>query len=300
LKNCSIVVGYLGNFIMNKYLRPLVVLAVVGLPSYSLYSYWQQQQLEELSSSNDSSVSKSTANKISGDSAAVINNGTAISPMSAKQSSVTNKNSGSTSKQNLASALSNNVEITPKQLDDARKRYSQVISNSRYPTLDARITALEALYPQQSFKPNELVDLLSEPNAWQPATTSTQELPLTPAQRNDGRKFIELKPERLLVMLPGDSLELPIEQLGANFQMKVDSREALPNGGFVLHGRLTNTDEVMRVTLTQTPGLSLAGIDTPKGHYVLQANDGRGWIASSDILFKQDGRKHDMVVPPGS
>jgi len=282
---------------MNKYLRPLVVLAVVGLPSYSLYSYWQQQQVEEINSPDDSGVSTSSAKKISGDSGTMLNGGNAKSSLLGKSVAVTSKNPNSTTQQNAASVSNNNIE--PKQLETARKRYSQIVSNSRYPTLDARITALEALYPQQSFKPNELVDLLAEPNAWQP-TSATQELPLTPEQRNDGRKYIELKPERLLVMLPGDSLELPIEQLGANLQMKVDSREALPNGGFVLHGRLTNTDEVMRVTLTQTPGLSLAGIDTPKGHYVLQANDGQGWIASSDILFKQEGRKHDMVAPPGS
>ena len=287
---------------MNKYLRPLVVLTVIGLPSYSLYTYWQQQQVEELSFSDDSSVSSSSAlKKKLGASGAVTVNGNVASSAAGKQTSVMGKSQGAISTQNNVSNIeSKNLEIPPKQMEDARKRYSQVISNSRYPTLDARITALEALYPQQSFKPNELVDLLAEPNAWQPATTSAPDLPLTPEQRNDGRKFIELKPERLLVMLPGDSLELPIEQLGANLQMKVDSREALPNGGFVLHGRLTNTDEVMRVTLTQTPGLSLAGIDTPKGHYVLQANDGQGWIASSDILFKQEGRKHDMVIPPGS
>ena len=288
---------YIGGFIMNKYLRPLVVLAVVGLPSYSLYSYWQQQQVEEIGSSNDSSISKSYVNKTSGDSGTMLNGVNTLSSLSEKQMASANKNPHSAVTQNTTYIQNNKVE--PKQLESARKRYSQVVTNSRYPTLDARITALETLYPQQSFKPNELVDLLAEPNAWQP-TSAIQELPLTPEQRNDGRKFIELKPERLLVMLPGDSLELPIEQLGGNLQMKVDSREALPNGGFVLHGRLTNTDEVMRVTLTQTPGLSLAGIDTPKGHYVLQANDGQGWIASSDILFKQEGRKHDMVAPPGS
>jgi len=282
---------------MNKYLRPLVILAVVGLPSYSLYSYWQQQQVEEINSSDNSVVSNSSAKKVSGGSGAMLGGGNAKPFLSGKSAAVTSKGPNSTTQQIAANVSNNNVE--PKQLETARKRYSQVVSNSRYPTLDARITALETLYPQQSFKPNELVDLLAEPNAWQP-TSANQELPLTPEQRNDGRKFIELKPERLLVMLPGDSLELPIEQLGANLQMKVDSREALPNGGFILHGRLTNTDEVMRVTLTQTPGLSLAGIDTPKGHYVLQANDGQGWIASSDTLFKQDSRKHDMVVPPGS
>lgn len=98
--------------------------------------------------------------------------------------------------------------------------------------------------------------------------------------------------------MPGDSLELPIEQLGLNLEMQVERREELPSGGFVLHGRVLGTDELMRVTITQTPGLSLAGIETPQGHYVLQANDGHGWIASSDTLFKQDEHQHDMVIPP--
>ena len=285
---------------MNKYLKPWVVIAVIGLPSLSLFSYWQQQHDEDLSS-DATSTSNASTKKISEGSSTTLN-GTDFTSSTGKQTAVATKNQNSGSKQQLNSDnhRDDNTEPTQKKLDVARKRYSQVVSNSRYPTLDARITALETLYPQQSFKPNDLVDLLAEPNAWHSAVSSTQELPLTQEQRNDGRKFIEIKPERLLVMLPGDSLELPIEQLGANLQMKVDSREALPNGGFVLHGRLTNTDEVMRVTLTQTPGLSLAGIDTPKGHYVMQANDGQGWIASSDVLFKQDGRKTDMLVPPGS
>lgn len=279
---------------MKKFLKPLIVLVVVGLPAYSLFSYWQQQHSDDADTSENFSESK-------GDVKAGVTSGDLMSPhLSTKQAAASGKNQSSAAKKNLAVIGKTDVKADPKQLEDARKRYNQVVSNSRYPTLDARITALEALYPQQSFAPNELVDLLAEPNAWHPADLTNQELPLTPEQRNDGRKFIELKPERLLVTLPGDSLELPIEQLGSNFQMKVDSREVLPNGGFILHGRLTNTDEVMRVTLTQTPGLSLAGIDTPRGHYVLQANDGQGWIASSDLLFKQDERQHDMVVPPGS
>ncbi|RYY74826.1 MAG: hypothetical protein EOO52_10895 [Gammaproteobacteria bacterium] len=284
---------------MNKYLKPWVVVAVIGLPSYSLYSYWQQQHDEELSS-DASRVADLSSKKTAEDSTTNRSGALVTSSLSGKQTVASNKNHSSVSKQHVNSNIGTTAEPAQKELDVARKRYGQVVNNSRYPTLDARITALETLYPQQSFKPEEVVDLLAEPNAWQATTESTQELPLTPEQRSDGRKFIELKPERLLVMLPGDSLELPIEQLGANLKMKVDSREPLPNGGFILHGRLTNTDEVMRVTLTQTPGLSLAGIDTPKGHYVLQANDGQGWIASSDTLFKQEGRKTDMVPPPGS
>lgn len=182
--------------------------------------------------------------------------------------------------------------------DVADERYSQINENASYPTLQARITELESIYPNLSFEPNELVDLLAEPNAWQATDLPTRDLPLTDEERNDGREFIELKPERLLVALPGDLLELPIEQLGLNMEMQVERRELLPNGGFVLHGRILGSDEPMRVTLSQAPGLSIAGIETPQGHYVLQANDGHGWIASSDTLFKQDAHQHDMVIPP--
>lgn len=184
----------------------------------------------------------------------------------------------------------------PSMPDHLAQRYDAVSHNTQLPTLDARMAALHEHYPYREFTPEQVLDLMAQPTAWRNAAAA-DDLPLTDVQRNDGREFIEMNPERLEVLLPGDTFELPLEKLGMRLQMQVDSREALASGGFTLHGRVLGGDETLRVTITQSGGLSLAGIDTPQGHVVMQANDTQGWIASSETLFKQDPHTTDMVMP---
>lgn len=176
-------------------------------------------------------------------------------------------------------------------------RYKAISDNPNFPNLEQRIAELTQLYPYREFSSSEVLDLLAQTNAWESSADIPDSLPINDEQRNDGRAFIELNPERFQVMLPGDTLELPLEKLGMHLQMQVDSREPLANGGFTLHGRVLGSDEVMRVTITQGPGLSLAGIDTPQGHVVMQANDTHGWVASSETLFKQDPHTTDVLLP---
>ena len=202
-----------------------------------------------------------------------------------------------------APAAAPNIETTtapvptPDMPDHLAQRYDAVSHNNQLPTLDARMAALHEHYPYREFTPEQVLDLMAQPTAWRNSAAAADELPLTDAQRNDGREFIEMNPERLEVLLPGDTFELPLEKLGMRLQMQVDSREALASGGFTLHGRVLGGDETLRVTITQSGGLSLAGIDTPQGHVVMQANDTQGWIASSETLFKQDPHSTDMVMP---
>lgn len=177
------------------------------------------------------------------------------------------------------------------------ERYQVVSDNPQFPNLEQRIAELNQLYPYREFSSTEVLDLLAQANAWESSPDIPASLPITDEQRNDGRAFIELNPERFQVLLPGDMLELPLEKLGMHLQMQVDSREPLANGGFTLHGHLVGSAELMRVTITQGPGLSLAGIDTPQGHIVMQANDTHGWIASSETLFKQDPHSTDILLP---
>jgi hypothetical protein len=177
------------------------------------------------------------------------------------------------------------------------ERYQAVSDNPQFPSLEQRIAELNQLYPYREFSSAEVLDLLAQANAWESSPDIPESLPITDEQRDDGRAFIELNPERFQVLLPGDTLELPLEKLGMHLQMQVDSREPLANGGFTLHGHLVGSAELMRVTITQGPGLSLAGIDTPQGHIVMQANDTHGWIASSETLFKQDHHSTDILLP---
>lgn len=196
-----------------------------------------------------------------------------------------------------AAVVADAEEKTVAVQNNEGERYQAVSDNPQFPSLEQRIAELNQLYPYREFSSAEVLDLLAQANAWESSPDIPESLPITDEQRNDGRAFIELNPERFQVLLPGDTLELPLEKLGMHLQMQVDSREPLENGGFTLHGHLVGSAEIMRVTITQGPGLSLAGIDTPQGHIVMQANDTHGWIASSETLFKQDPHSTDILLP---
>lgn len=183
------------------------------------------------------------------------------------------------------------------QKQKMEERYQTVSDNEQVTSLEQRITELNQLYPYREFSSDEVLDLLAQSNAWEGSPEVPESLPLTADQRNDGRDFIQINPDRFQVLLPGDTIEMPLEKLGMRLEIKIDSREALPDGGFTLHGHVVGTDEFMRATITQGPGLSLAGIDTPQGHVVMQANDTHGWVATSETLFKQDPHKTDVLLP---
>jgi hypothetical protein len=183
------------------------------------------------------------------------------------------------------------------QKQKMEERYQTVSDNEQVTSLEQRIGELNQLYPYREFSSDEVLDLLAQSNAWESSSEVPESLPITDEQRNDGRAFIELNPERFQVLLPGDTIEMPLEKLGMRLEIKIDSREALPDGGFTLHGHVLGSDELMRATITQGPGLSLAGIDTPQGHVVMQANDTHGWVATSETLFKQDQHKTDVLLP---
>lgn len=189
---------------------------------------------------------------------------------------------------------SKSTNVSPQKIEE---RYQAVSDNARVTSLEQRVEELSQLYPYREFSPEEVLDLLSQANAWESSSEVPESLPITDEQRNDGRAFIEVNPERFQVLLPGDTIELPLEKLGMHLQVQVDSREALPDGGFTLHGHVMGSDELLRVTITQGPGLSLAGIDTPQGHVVMQANDTHGWVASSETLFKQNPHTTDVLLP---
>ena len=41
----------------------------------------------------------------------------------------------------------------------------------------------------------------------------------------------------------------------------------------------------------------VGGLDTPDGHFVIQAHGNKGWIASSQLLFKADTSVSDAIHP---
>jgi hypothetical protein len=152
--------------------------------------------------------------------------------------------------------------------------------------------------PNRSFDAEQVVETMAQSEAWVRVETPHDDLPLTPEEKFDGREFIRFNPSRIETLMPGDTLEIPIWQLGERYTMRVDYAETHPNGSVTWHGHLENFNDPHRVTITVGDGLSLGGIDTPGGHYVLQAHDESGWIASSETLFKRNEAETDVIIPP--
>jgi hypothetical protein len=181
---------------------------------------------------------------------------------------------------------------------ELQERYAQVSDNPDYPRLQARLDAMRKRHPNRSFDPERVVETMAQSEAWTRVDTPPEGLPLTPEEKFDGREFIRFNPQRVETLMPGDTLEIPVWQLGTRYKMRVDHAEIHPNGSVTWHGHLENFNEPHRVILTVGDGLSLGGIETPNGHYVLQANGEAGWIASSETLFKRNEHETDMVIPP--
>jgi hypothetical protein len=188
-----------------------------------------------------------------------------------------------------------NNDSIPAELQET---YAEVSDNPDYPQLQDRLDAMQKRHVNKSFDAEQVTDALARPDAWVRVDTPPAELPLTAAEKFDGREFIRFNPTRIETLMPGDTLEIPVWQLGERFTMRVERTETHANGSVTWHGHLDDFSEPHRVTITVGDGLSLGGIDTPNGHYVLQAHGKSGWIASSETLFKRSETETDMVIPP--
>jgi hypothetical protein len=181
---------------------------------------------------------------------------------------------------------------------ELQEKYARISDNPDYPQLQTRLDAMQKRHPGRAFEPEQVVEAMAQAEAWARIDNPPEDLPLTPADKFDGREYIRFNPRRIETLMPGDTLEIPIWQLGVRYKMRIDYTETHENGSVTWHGHLENFDEPHRVAITVGNGLSLGGIETPSGHYVLQAHGESGWIASSETLFKRNEHETDMVIPP--
>jgi hypothetical protein len=179
-----------------------------------------------------------------------------------------------------------------KSSDMLNRRYQAVSDNPNYPTIDDRIAELQNMYPEKTFDAEQVVDTLSKRSAWKETDKKTDGTPFSEKELNDGRDVIEYDRERIAVSLPGDKLELPIQQIGGSVITTIESVTQEGNNTTTWIGRVEGkgATEVMRVVITQGDGISVGSIETDKGNFTLQSNDNKGWIASNDKLFKHDPR----------
>ncbi len=184
--------------------------------------------------------------------------------------------------------------------DDDRNleaEYDRINTNPDYPSLAMRLTEVSSRRAGQTHTARDLLDALRRQQAW---ATDDEEVAghiLTAQDRHDGRVFIRIDRSRIEALVAGDELTLPLHQENRNYTLYIDGVEVGEHDEVTWRGHLTDFPADNQVTITQGGRLTLAGITTPSGHYLVEARQGQGWIAASGDLFKQDFSQSDEIYP---
>lgn len=162
-----------------------------------------------------------------------------------------------------------------------------------------KMSLLAERRPRQSFNPAEVAAALQQPAAWTHAEKVPRGLPLKAEEFNDGREFIQFNPIKLEVLSVGETLDVPIKDTSKTYTITIDSVDADNYDSLTWSGHFVGDDgQTYQASFSRGPKLMVGGIDTPDGHYVIQAHGSDGWVASSALLFKVDPNHTDALIPP--
>lgn len=205
----------------------------------------------------------------------------------------------------IAEAASEDQELaTPDTKNKAayekyQKEYRDLNLNPEYPNIDMRLAELNARRQDMGIDAEMLLELMAQDSAWQPAAEPAPELNLDPEEIYDGREFITFNANKIETLMPGDSLQINIAQLNADYKMIVESVEVHDDGNVTWRGHLSDFESDNYVSITQNNNMTVAGITTPQGNYTLESREGSGWIVNTDTLFKINPDEEDVIIPQG-
>ena len=153
--------------------------------------------------------------------------------------------------------------------------------------------------PERNFDVAEVAAALKRETAWSPAEDVPSHLPLEPEELTDGRQFIQLDSMKIETLAPGDAVKVLIEETGQEYVVTMDNVEKHDYDSISWHGHIDGSDgQTYSVSFTRGKELTVGGLDTPEGHYVLQAHGNDGWLASSALLFKiAEPNESDAIDP---
>ena len=181
--------------------------------------------------------------------------------------------------QNSSSASSSDVKITSVELQ-------------------TRIAAMQQRRPNQQFSNSEVAAAVNRITSWTPTGEIPRELPLQPEEFTDGRQFIELDSFKIETLMPGDQMNVRLDENAKDYQVTIDRIEKHDYNSISWHGHIEGDDgQKYSVSFTRGEQLTVGGMDTPDAHYVIQAHGDKGWIASSQLLFKTDTSVSDAIHP---
>ena len=164
--------------------------------------------------------------------------------------------------------------------------------------LQERLAAMQQRRPNQQFSNSEVAAAVNRTTSWKPAENIPRELPLQPEEFTDGRQFIELDSLKIETLMPGDQVNVRVDENSKDYKVTIDKVEKHDYNSISWHGHIQGDDgQKYSVSFTRGEQLTVGGIDTPDGHYVLQGHGDKGWIASSQLLFKADTSVSDAIHP---
>ena len=184
-------------------------------------------------------------------------------------------------------AIDNVIDAAQSPAMPATTSESDIVDmNPNYPTLDHRLTEMQARRNGESFDADKVKAALSMNSPWSEDARVMSAFSGQDANQEDGRAFIRYEPLRVEALMPGDELSLPIPQESQEFRMVVETVEAHGDGVVTWRGHLKDFTEQNQVTISQANGNTQMGIFTPDAHYQVEIFGNKGWVVNSGHLFK--------------
>ncbi len=164
--------------------------------------------------------------------------------------------------------------------------------------LQTRIDAIKKRRPNLQYTPEQIAAASARSTSWSPSEEPPANLPLLPDELTDGRQFIQLDTLKMETLMPGDAINVRVAENARDYQVVIDKVEKHDYNSISWYGHIQGDDgQKYSVSFTRGETLTVGGLDTPDGHYVLQAHGNNGWIASSQLLFKVDPHVSDAIHP---
>lgn len=172
------------------------------------------------------------------------------------------------------------------------------ITGSTSTELQARLDSIKQRRPGLDYSPEEIAAAVARRTSWNPAENTPADLPLKPEELTDGRQFIQLDTVKIETLMPGDAINVRVAENAKDYEVVIDKVEKHDYNSISWYGHIQGEDgQKYSVSFTRGETLTVGGLDTPDGHYVLQAHGNNGWIASSQLLFKADPKVSDAIHP---
>jgi len=175
---------------------------------------------------------------------------------------------------------------------------SSIDEQTLTPELQERLAAMQQRRPNQQFSNSEVAAAVNRTSSWTPTEDIPRELPLQPEEFTDGRQFIELDSLKIETLMPGDQVNVRVAENAKDYKVTIDKVEKHDYNSISWYGHIQGDDgQQYSVSFTRGEQLTVGGLDTPDGHYVIQAHGDKGWVASSQLLFKADTSVSDAIHP---